>query len=161
MLGRAMSQSNQPVAYPTTQGSQPVPRRRRHGQRGHGDRYAGTGRSCACAAAVFGASVLRCVADGVEPWSGWWCISFASCAVCVLRRIIRLKGIEMGWSDAYNYLRGSVAAKPADDALPLGARIGSVVGIQQSPLLRAVADGSLIALPEPAIRASWRCRSSG
>jgi hypothetical protein len=67
----------------------------------------------------------------------------------------------MGWSDAYNYLRSSVAAKPADDALPLGARIGSLVGIQQSPLLRAVADGSLIALPEAAIRASWRCRSSG
>jgi len=56
----------------------------------------------------------------------------------------------MGWSDAYNYLRGSVAAKPAVDALPLGARIGSLVGIQQSPLLRAVADGSLIGLPEAA-----------
>lgn len=54
----------------------------------------------------------------------------------------------MGWTDAYNYLRGAVATKPADDDLPLGARIGSVVAIQQSPLLRAVADGSLIALPD-------------
>jgi hypothetical protein len=53
-------------------------------------------------------------------------------------RIIRLKGIEMGWSDAST----TCAAAPAGrqrrrtDALPLGARIGSVVGIQQSPLLR-------------------------
>lgn len=60
----------------------------------------------------------------------------------------------MGWTDAYNYLRNSAAklagneAPRTDGDLPLGARIGSLVGIQQSPLLRAVADGSLIALPD-------------
>jgi hypothetical protein len=60
----------------------------------------------------------------------------------------------MGWTDAYNYLRTGAAKLASNDAprtdsgLPLGARIGSVVGIQQSPLLRAVTDGSLIALPD-------------
>jgi hypothetical protein len=60
----------------------------------------------------------------------------------------------MGWTDAYNYLRNGAAklagneAPRTDGDLPLGARIGSVVGIQQSPLLRAVANGSLITLPE-------------
>lgn len=59
----------------------------------------------------------------------------------------------MGWTDAYNYLRSGAARLMGDDAprtdtnLPLGARIGSVVGIQQSPLLRAAGAGSLIALP--------------
>ena len=47
----------------------------------------------------------------------------------------------MGWTDAYNYLRNGAAklagnqAPRTDGDLPLGARIGSVVGIQQSPLL--------------------------
>jgi hypothetical protein len=60
----------------------------------------------------------------------------------------------MGWTDAYNYLRNGAAKLMGDDAprtdtgLPLGARIGSVVRIQQSPLLRAVGEGSLIALPD-------------
>jgi hypothetical protein len=60
----------------------------------------------------------------------------------------------MGWTDAVNYLRTGAAKLAGNDAprtdsdLPLGARIGSVVGIQQSPLLRAVADGSLVALPD-------------
>ncbi|MRW90232.1 DUF2491 family protein [Duganella sp. FT80W] len=60
----------------------------------------------------------------------------------------------MAWSDAYNYLRSGAArvmgnqAPRTDTGLPLGARIGSVVGIQQSPLLRAVGAGSLIALPD-------------
>jgi len=60
----------------------------------------------------------------------------------------------MGWTDAYNYLRSGAARLMSDDAprtdtgLPLGARIGSVVGIQQSPLLRAAGEGSLIALPD-------------
>jgi hypothetical protein len=60
----------------------------------------------------------------------------------------------MGWTDAYNYLRNGAAKLAGNDAprtdldLPLGARIGSVVGIQQSPLLRAVTNGSLIALPD-------------
>ncbi|SDH28293.1 MULTISPECIES: DUF2491 family protein [unclassified Duganella] len=60
----------------------------------------------------------------------------------------------MGWTDAYNYLRTGATRLMGDDAprtdtgLPLGARIGSVVGIQQSPLLRAAGEGSLIALPD-------------
>ncbi|MBV7538209.1 YjfK family protein [Duganella sp. sic0402] len=60
----------------------------------------------------------------------------------------------MGWSDAYNYLRNGAAKLMNDDAprtdtgLPLGARIGSVVVIQQSPLLRAVGEGALITLPD-------------
>lgn len=60
----------------------------------------------------------------------------------------------MGWTDAYHYLRSGAARLMGDDAprtdagLPLGARIGSVVAIQQSPLLRAAAEGSLIALPD-------------
>jgi len=55
----------------------------------------------------------------------------------------------MGWSDALSYVRKQVGgeAPRTDTNLPLGARIGSLVGIQQSPLLRAVGDGSLIALP--------------
>jgi hypothetical protein len=56
----------------------------------------------------------------------------------------------MAWSDAYNYLRsmGGAEAPRTDRDLPLGARIGSLVRIQQSPLLRAAADGSLIVLPD-------------
>lgn len=60
----------------------------------------------------------------------------------------------MGWSDAYNYVRNGAAKLVANEAsrtdgdLPLGARIGSVVGIQQSPLLRAAGAGSLITLPD-------------
>jgi hypothetical protein len=63
----------------------------------------------------------------------------------------------MGWSDAYNYLRNGMGAarrdsrtgeERVDTGLPLGARIGSVVGMQQSPLLRAAGAGSLVALPD-------------
>jgi hypothetical protein len=56
----------------------------------------------------------------------------------------------MGWSDAYHYLRsmGGADAPRTDRGLPLGARIGSLVRIQQSPLLRAAGDGSLITLPD-------------
>ncbi len=60
----------------------------------------------------------------------------------------------MGWSDAYNYVRNGAARLVANEAprtdgdLPLGARIGSVVGIQQSPLLRAAGAGSLITPPD-------------
>ena len=60
----------------------------------------------------------------------------------------------MGWSDAYNYLRNGAAKLVANEGprtdgdLPLGARIDSVVGIQQSPLLRAAGAGSLITLPD-------------
>jgi Protein of unknown function (DUF2491) len=60
----------------------------------------------------------------------------------------------MGWKDAFEYMRG-VAGKHgvgADDSrqdedLPLGARIGSLVTLQQSPLIRASSNGSLIAMP--------------
>ena len=60
----------------------------------------------------------------------------------------------MSWTDAYNYLRNGVAklggadAPRTDQDLPLGARIGSLVRLQQSPLLGALANGSLIALPD-------------
>ena len=60
----------------------------------------------------------------------------------------------MAWSDAFNYLRSGAArlsgaeAPNTDVDLPLGARIGSVVSMQQSPLLRAAGDGSLITLPD-------------
>jgi hypothetical protein len=63
----------------------------------------------------------------------------------------------MSWTDAYNHLHHlrNGAAKPggadaprADQDLPLGARIGSLVRLRQSPLLGALADGSLIALPD-------------
>lgn len=62
----------------------------------------------------------------------------------------------MGWKDAFDYLRSGAkrreaegAAPQAEDrALPLGARIGSLVSLQMSPLLRANANGSLLALPD-------------
>jgi hypothetical protein len=65
----------------------------------------------------------------------------------------------MSWTDAYKHLRNGgakpvgadvpgAAAPPSDRNLPLGARIGSLVWLQQSPLLGALADGSLIALPD-------------
>lgn len=62
----------------------------------------------------------------------------------------------MGWRDAIDYLRGgarrrgveSDAPQPEDRGLPLAARIGSVVDLQMSPLLRANANGSLLVLPE-------------
>lgn len=59
----------------------------------------------------------------------------------------------MGWKDAFGYVRnaamktGAVDA-PEDQRLPLNARIGSMVTIQQGPLLRANTSGSLIALPQ-------------
>lgn len=60
----------------------------------------------------------------------------------------------MAWTDAFNYLRAGAARRglveqgPADAGLPLGARIGSVVTVQQSPLIRAAGAGSLLRLPE-------------
>jgi hypothetical protein len=59
----------------------------------------------------------------------------------------------MGWKDAIDYVRGAatrhgLAEAPADQQLPLGARIGSVVNLQQSPLLRATTAGSLIRMPD-------------
>ncbi|MFL6709754.1 MAG: hypothetical protein ACJ8HI_16255 [Massilia sp.] len=59
----------------------------------------------------------------------------------------------MGWKDAFSYTRamaarqGVGASTRADEALPLGARIGSVVQLQVSPVIRAQSAGSLIAMP--------------
>lgn len=60
----------------------------------------------------------------------------------------------MGWKEAFGYLRAGAAkqgvgeARREDGDLPLGARIGSLVNVQQSPLIRASAAGSLLALPD-------------
>lgn len=59
----------------------------------------------------------------------------------------------MAWKDVFGYMRGIAAAKGIggterpDDGVPLGARIGSVVQVQRSPVIRAQAMGSLIAMP--------------
>jgi hypothetical protein len=64
----------------------------------------------------------------------------------------------MAWKDVFSYVRGMAdkrglsagaadEATHADDGLPLGARIGSLVQMQQSPIIRAQANGSLIAAP--------------
>jgi hypothetical protein len=63
----------------------------------------------------------------------------------------------MAWKDVVSYVRAVAANKGvtqgehhADDGVPLGARIGSVVQVQMSPVIRAQANGSLIAMPEAA-----------
>jgi hypothetical protein len=63
----------------------------------------------------------------------------------------------MAWKDVFSYVRAVAANKGvtqgehhADDGVPLGARIGSVVQVQMSPVIRAQANGSLIAMPEAA-----------
>jgi hypothetical protein len=61
----------------------------------------------------------------------------------------------MAWKDVVGYVRG-IAAKQGvaeaearmDEGVPLDARIGSVVQLQQSPIIRAQAGGSLIAMPD-------------
>jgi hypothetical protein len=65
----------------------------------------------------------------------------------------------MAWKDVFSYVRGiayaHVAASKgatqgdarADAGLPLKARIGSVVQLQRSPVIRAQANGSLVAMP--------------
>ncbi|MFZ6741618.1 DUF2491 family protein [Undibacterium sp. JH2W] len=71
----------------------------------------------------------------------------------------------MAWKDAYQYV-GKLfnkhnkdeltademhADKGRQDAgLPLGARIGSVVNLQKTPLIRAISQGSLITMPDEA-----------
>ena len=71
----------------------------------------------------------------------------------------------MAWKDAYQYV-GKLFNKHGQDeliaddmhaengrqdsALPLGARIGSVVNLQKTPLIRAISQGSLIAMPDEA-----------
>jgi hypothetical protein len=63
----------------------------------------------------------------------------------------------MAWKDVFSYVRTMTDKRGvtegdhrADDGLPLGARIGSLVKIQQSPIIRAQANGSLIAAPQDA-----------
>jgi hypothetical protein len=63
----------------------------------------------------------------------------------------------MAWKDVFSYVRAVAANKGvtkgetrADDDVPLGARIGSVVQIQMSPIIRAQTNGSLIAMPAAA-----------
>ena len=61
----------------------------------------------------------------------------------------------MAWKDVVSYVRGIADSKGVtegaprmDDGVPLGARIGSLVQMQASPIIRAQANGSLIAMPE-------------
>jgi hypothetical protein len=63
----------------------------------------------------------------------------------------------MAWKDVFSYVRAVAANKGvtkgetrADDDVPLGARIGSVVQVQMSPIIRAQTNGSLIAMPAAA-----------
>lgn len=60
----------------------------------------------------------------------------------------------MGWKNVFDYVRGMAGnhgldgkARREDDALPMGARIGSLVQLQKSPVIRAQSHGSLIAMP--------------
>ncbi len=71
----------------------------------------------------------------------------------------------MDWKDAYQYV-GKMFCKfdsadkdpqdlhaengRQDAALPLNARIGSVVNLQKTPLIRAISQGSLIVMPDEA-----------
>jgi len=65
----------------------------------------------------------------------------------------------MAWKDVFSYVRGIAGkqgvtsearadGKRVDDRLPMGARIGSLVQLQRSPIIRAQGNGSLIAMPE-------------
>lgn len=60
----------------------------------------------------------------------------------------------MAWKDVFSYVRGIAEKKGVaegegrmDEGVPLDARIGSVVQMQQSSIIRAQANGSLIATP--------------
>ena len=93
MLGRAMSQANQPVAYPTTTatmtGSAPAPAVNRDGQLtgmpGLGDPPAANARSPAPPQPSFGASVLR--------WFAWLGLlsGIAWAAVFAARKVRKLR----------------------------------------------------------------------
>jgi hypothetical protein len=61
----------------------------------------------------------------------------------------------MAWKDVFSYVKAVAADKGitqggtrADAAAPLGARIGSVVQLQCSPIIRAQANGSLVGMPD-------------
>lgn len=61
----------------------------------------------------------------------------------------------MAWKDVFSYVRG-IASKQGvvegearmDEGVPLDARIGSVVQLQASPIIRAQANGSLVKMPD-------------
>jgi hypothetical protein len=60
----------------------------------------------------------------------------------------------MAWNKVVDYVRGIAGkhgmdgkARREDGGLPMGARIGSLVRLQLSPMIRAQANGSLIATP--------------
>ena len=54
----------------------------------------------------------------------------------------------MSWQNVFTYLRGMAGKERREDAdLPLGARLGSLVRMQKSPIIRAQANGSLIGMP--------------
>lgn len=56
----------------------------------------------------------------------------------------------MAWQEVYRYagkMFGAAEPVPQDAGLPLGARIGSLVHLQMTPLIRARSAGSLIAMP--------------
>ncbi len=68
--------------------------------------------------------------------------------------IIPLKGKQMGWNNVVDYLRGMAGkhgldgkTRREDHGLPLAARLGSLVQLQKSPVIRAQVGGSLIAMP--------------
>jgi hypothetical protein len=61
----------------------------------------------------------------------------------------------MAWKDVFSYVKAVAANKGitnnegrADGAVPMGARIGSVVQLQCSPIIRAQANGSLVGMPD-------------
>jgi hypothetical protein len=61
----------------------------------------------------------------------------------------------MAWKDVFSYVRGIAEKKGVaegearmDEGVPLDARIGSVVQLQASPIIRAQANGSLIGMPD-------------
>ena len=60
----------------------------------------------------------------------------------------------MGWKNVFDYVRGMAGnhgldgkARREDEGLPMGARIGGLVQLQKSPVIRAQSHGSLIAMP--------------
>ncbi len=60
----------------------------------------------------------------------------------------------MSWQNVLRYVRAIAGkngldpkARREDDGLPLGARVGSLVQLQKSPVIRAQGNGSLIGMP--------------
>ncbi len=60
----------------------------------------------------------------------------------------------MGWKNVFSYVRGMAGnhgldgkERREDEGLPMGARIGSLVQMQKGSVIRAQANGSLIAMP--------------